>query len=375
MLTAKGQKPKALKLVITGGHHNSALAVLDELSKLGEHNYLWFGHRYTIWKDTKESAEYKEVTKQGINFIDLKAGKFYKTYNPAKLIRIPRGFFNAFYHLAKFKPDAVLSFGGYLAAPTALAAAILRIPIYTHEQTVVAGWSNLFISRFAKKVFVSWEESSQYFPKEKVVVTGLPLRKELLAIKKQPSTNKQLPFTIYITGGKQGSQVINKVVERALPKLLKEFYVIHQCGSVSFLNSKEVLLKAVKKLPKELQSRYIVEEYFFPEVLADIFKKANFVISRGGAHSVYELSVLAKPAIIIPIPWVSHNEQMENAKILEKSGSAIIIDEKTLNDQELIKQCENLAKNYIEYKKSAEKFSKKIKKDAASKIAAYLLTQ
>jgi UDP-N-acetylglucosamine--N-acetylmuramyl-(pentapeptide) pyrophosphoryl-undecaprenol N-acetylglucosamine transferase len=370
-----------LKFVITGGHHNSALAVVDELNKHGKHQYLWFGHRHSVWGDKADSAECKEIAERNIPFVDLKAGKLYRTFSPAKLVRLPRGLLNASWHLAKFRPDLILSFGGYLAAPTAIAGAVLKIPIHTHEQTSVAGWSNRLIAKLAQKIFITWPESAKYFPKNKVIITGLPIRKELLAtISPRLWRGRRQPpplagrATIYITGGKQGSHTINKIVKEALPQLLKSYNIIHQCGSVSFLNSKKDLEEAASKLPPKLKNNYLVEEYYPSEILADILQKADFIIGRGGAHTIYELAFLAKPSIIIPIPWVSHGEQLENAKILKKAGSSIIINENNFTTQNLIKACQTMKKELKHRKSKAQEFSKTIKSDAASKIAREILS-
>ena len=360
-----------MRIVITGGHHNSALAVIDTLNQQGKHTYLWFGHQHSVWGDKNVSAEYREVTMRGIPFIDLKAGKLYKTYHPRKLIRLPRGFLNAFYHLIQFKPDLVLTFGGYLSPPTALAAWFLHIPIFVHEQTVVAGWSNRFVARFARKVFVTWEESAKFFPQNKVVVTGLPLRKEIRAAKrigKQGAGSKKAQ-TMYITGGKQGSLTINKVVKKALPQLLREFSIIHQCGSVSFLNSKKELEKAVSTLSSQQQKKYQVRDYFFGKDLTSVLQQADFVVCRGGAHTIYEMAYLEKPCIIVPIPWVSHQEQLKNAQVLQRAGTSLILEERNFNSQALLKACYEMRDNFRNYKKKALVLSEVIKKDAASKIA------
>lgn len=366
-----------MKIVITGGHHNSALAVLDELDKLGKHEYVWFGHKRSVWKDKTDSAEYKEVTQRKIPFIDLKAGKLYRTFNPAKLIRIPFGFINAFYNLINIRPQLILSFGGYLAAPTALAGWLLRIPILTHEQTTVVGWSNRIVGKLSREVFLTWSESKRFFEESKTIVTGLPLRKEVLLAKNQKvkdqklgsKVKRQQPMAVYITGGKQGSHTINSVVKDVLPHLLKEFSVIHQCGSVSFLGSKQELLKAVSFLPEKLRNKYKVAEYLFAEEVGDVFREAAIVVSRGGAHTTYELAYLGIPSIIIPIPWVSHNEQYKNALVLNNAGVGEIIKEKDFTPERLMQTIQKIKNNYKEYRANAEKLSKTIPNNAAQVIA------
>lgn len=158
-----------LKLVFTGGHHNSALSVAQEIKKRGIGDIVWFGHKYSMLGDKNVSAEYREVTQNEIRFRELIAGKVYKTFNPVHWIRLPLGFLQAFFFLLQERPDLVVSFGGYLAAPVVFCAWVLGIPIVTHEQTTVVGLANRFIAWFADKVFVTWPQSKQYFPSDKVV--------------------------------------------------------------------------------------------------------------------------------------------------------------------------------------------------------------
>ena len=173
--------PKS-SLVITGGHHTGALEVAKSFSASGV-PVVWFGHRHSLWGDPSDSAEYREVTAAGIPFYDLWAGKFYRTLNPLKLIRIPYGFLQAFHYLITLKPSGIVSFGGYLAVPTVICGWLLGIPSVTHEQTVVGGWANRLIALFAQKIAVSWPESLKYYPQHKTILTGLPLRPEILKMK------------------------------------------------------------------------------------------------------------------------------------------------------------------------------------------------
>ena len=360
------------KLIFTGGHHTSALAVIDILKKSAVQNtkykILFAGHRYSMHRKKVDSAEYREITARGIPFYNLKAGKIYRTWDPLEWLRIPLGFLQAFKILRKTKPDLIVSFGGYLAAPIVLAGWLLGIPSITHEQTVVSGWANRFIAKFVKKVLISWPESARFFPKEKVVLTGLPLRKEIVSLakeRKKISTADHQINTIYITGGKQGSQAINRAVEGCLEKLLSDFEVIHQCGSLDF----EKFLKTEDNLPEKLKARYIVKDYFPQNEIAQVYRIADFVVGRAGAHTVYELAALGKPAILIPILWSSHNEQQENAEILERVGLAEIIPQKELNPRTLLEACHRVGKHLRELEEPAEKARRLVCLDAAEKIA------
>ena len=308
------------KVVITGGHHSSALPVVEKLkSEHSDIELYWFGHRFSQKGNKSDTLEYREITALNIPFYDLKAGKFYKTYNPVRLLKIPFGFFQAVFLLLKVKPDLIVSFGGYLAVPIVLAGWILGIPSITHEQTVVVGLANRLISKFAKKVLISWKTSEEYFDNKKVVFTGLPLRKSIFnASSHSFGINQKLP-SIYITGGKTGSHIINMLVLNILPELLKSYNVIHQCGEHSILNDYEKLLSKYAALG-ETKGRYFLRKFVFDDEIGEAFKTADVVISRSGAHTVMELIALEKPCILIPIPWASHNEQYENALLIKNVG-------------------------------------------------------
>jgi len=372
---------KEVKIAFVGGHHTPALAVLDALAtncELPATSFFWIGHKFSMWGDKNVSAEYQEVIRRGIPFYDLKAGKLYRTFHPLKLIRLPFGFLQAFYYLFKIRPQLIVSFGGYLAPPVVISGWLLRIPSVTHEQTVVGGWANRLVAKFAKKVFVTWEESLKYFPKEKTIVTGNPLRKSIFA--KAPNSKSQIPNkfqisnskfkTIYITGGKQGSHIINETVREALPELLKKYNVIHQCGRSTVFNDYEKLSAFSSQLPEDLRSRYFLRDYFTEEEIGAVFAAADLVISRAGANIVYELAALGKPAILIPIPWASHNEQRKNAKILVDAGSAVILEEKDLTPSTLLLHSNRVIANLEKFREGGRRAQKLVRLDAAERIAA-----
>lgn len=357
------------KIVICGGHHNSALVLAEELIKEG-YQVLWFGHKYSMIGDKKPSAEYLEVTKKQIPFFEIKAGKFQPNYRFwPNLLRIPLGFFQSFLALLKTKPDLVVSFGGYLALPVAFCSYLLGIPVVTHEQTTVIGLSNLLISKIAKKIFITFPSSAKFFPQSKVILTGLPLRKNLFEMNKKLFSNSKK--TIYITGGKQGAHVINKAVFEILPELLKKFNIIHQCGSTTLFDD----IKTAEQIKCSLGNggkNYLVSEYFFDSEIGTIFGSADFVISRAGAHTVYELMVLEKPAILIPIPWSHQNEQVENAKILVDLGLAEILPQEELEKGKLLEFIltfeKNLSKYTLKGKFKIEKHAEKIITQEIKKI-------
>ncbi len=354
------------KLVFTGGHHTPALAVIEKLSD--QFDIYWFGHKYSMHGYDQISAEYKTITGLGITFYNLHAGKIFRTWNLIEWLRVPFGFLQSLWWLLKIRPQLIVSFGGYLAVPVVVAGKVLGIPSVTHEQTVVSGWANRVIALFADRIFVTWEQSKDYFPAGKVSVVGLPLRKDVLGGARKDSVDDittlltDLP-TIYVTGGKQGSQIINRAVIAVLPDLLEQFNVIHQCGSVDY----ETLEKETEAISGT--GSYVLKPYFDESQIGSIFDTADFVVSRSGANIVYELAALGKPAIFIPIPWVSHDEQRKNAKILEDVGSAIVIDQDDFTPDLLLSVCNYMLEKITEYKQQAGAARSLVKLDAVEKMA------
>lgn len=356
------------KIVVTGGHHTTALSVIEEIKKRKldydlDCEIIWIGHKFSMWGDRNVSAEYREIMSLGIRFINLKTGKFYRTAHPLKLLRIPFGFLQALFYLGKINPDLVISFGGYLSVPVAFAASLLGVPLVIHEQTASAGLGNRVCSRLARKVFISFSSSKRYFPENKTFLIGNPLRREIFFdghLFKFRNDAK----TIYITGGKQGSHRINDLVAGLLPVILFNYNVIHQSGSSSVYEDLVRLSEIKSGLSEELRERYVVKDFFGREEIGSVFARADLIIGRAGANTVYEIGALGKPALLIPIAWSSFSEQEENARFLVSGGGALVLGEKTLRGERLLSEINKIFSDYSTYQKNALGFSRHFKKDA-----------
>ncbi len=328
------------KIVITGGHHSSALPVITELrSRYPDIEIFWFGHRFSASGDKNDTLEYREIRALKIPFYNLQAGKFYKTFNPIRLIKIFVGLAHSFLLLLKIRPDIILSFGGYLAVPTVISGKILGIKSVTHEQTIVAGYANKVIAYFADKILVSWPGSKKYFSEEKVVETGLPLRDEIFTSKSNCFQFENNLSVIYITGGKLGSHNINKLVGESLEVLLSKYNIIHQTGDNSVYKDYDALTEKyenLKKSGKNLSGKYYLLKFVFADCIGEAYSKSSLVLSRSGAHTCSEIMALNKKAVLIPIPWVSHNEQNLNAEYVKSMGLCEILSEKEMTSDTLI---------------------------------------
>lgn len=343
-----------MKIVITGGHHSSAVPFIHKIQK--EHpdiQLLWVGHIHSLKGDSNESLEYKEIIGLNIPFYELQAGKIYRTFSFSSFVKIPQSLFASFRYLRKVKPDLILSFGGYIAAPVVAVGWVLGIPSITHEQTTVVGYANKFISLFASKILISWRDSAKYFPSRKVVYTGLPLRDSVFNVNSNEfDAGNNLPY-ILVTAGKSGSTKINKALEEALPQLLMFSNVIHQCGDYSVLNDYERLSRTYAKIKNALTGKYFLRKFIYENEVGEAFAKAKLVVGRSGAHTIAEILALNKPALFIPIPWVSHHEQQNNAELAKKEGLAEILLEKDLTGTALLEKVKYMLRNIPLYKVSS----------------------
>lgn len=319
-----------------------ALAVISELQERGYNNFIWVGHKFNQVGAKSPSAEYQTVTKLNIPFIDLKAGKLSRNWGGGEwgaaivnLVKIPWGFMHSLWIILSHRPDIILSFGGYLALPIAIMGKLMGKKVLTHEQTAVTGLTNKIIPYFADKIAISWPSSQKYYPAHKTILTGNPLRPEVFDVHEVDwQVNEGLP-TIYITGGNQGSHKLNVAVFEILGQLLEKFNVIHQTGNATVTGDFDKAGRLAQE-HRQKPGKYLYREFFFSKDIGTVFHKANLVIARSGANTVYEILALAKPAIFIPIPWVTHNEQYINAQVAQEAGLATILEEKQLSGVNLL---------------------------------------
>ena len=335
-----GGPDRAFKLIVsgggTGGHTYPALTAVRALQAR-----LAAGGRTVdvLWIGKAGGLEQQVAEAEGIRFASVATGKIRRASNPLKMIsaanvkdmgRVPFGVLQARTMVAHFRPDAVLTTGGYVAVPVGLATKLCRRPLVIHEQTVRLGLTNSLLARAATCVAVSSESTLPLLPAgtaQNAVVTGNPVRPELLH--GQPDKAVQalglhgfasnLP-TVYVTGGAQGAKQINNVIRDGLPGLLTKANVIHQCGRGNAAD----LQGAAASLPRELAGRYMVTDYVGPE-LPDVFALADVVISRSGAGTIAELTALGKASVLVPYAESAANEQFHNAQNLATVGAAIAL--------------------------------------------------
>lgn len=327
-------------ILFTGGHHNSSLVIAQALKKQG-YPVVWIGNKFNQGKDKSLSAEYQEVNNLNIPFYSLKTGKFYRKFNPFEHFKTILGFIQTIRYLIKIRPNLIISFGGYLAVPVVIIGWFLAIPSITHEQTTTTGWANKAIALFVKQILITHRSSLKNFPAHKTVLVGLPLEDDLLDAVK---TNKTFhPPLLFITCGKQGAHLINQAVFPLIPQLIKRFTIVHQTGP-NALNKDIDKARRLQQSLGRFKKRYLSAPYFFTKEYSLYLSSASLIISRSGAHTCYKIAFLNKRSVLIPIPWVSHNEQLQNALLTKRLASTIILQEKNLSPSSLLQATEQALK-------------------------------
>ncbi len=363
-----------MKILISGGHLTPALAFIEYIkNKYPDDKIVFIGRLYNKKNNQQVAQEKTEVEGLGVKFIPFTSVKLSKNTILTKIKSVPVLLFRIISTtgiLAKEKPDVFVSFGGYLAVPITIACWIMRVPIITHEQTRTAGIANTIISKFANKIAVSYEESQKKFPKSRTYLTGNLIRQSVLKPSKiLPKWIKKKPIkpVLYITGGSQGSEIINRNVSQILKPLLKNWFVIHQCGKPTETTNYFKELNVLKnQLSQANQENYEIREWITEDELSWIYSNAKGVISRAGANTTEEIALNKIPAILIPLPFSHNDEQLKNAQALSSNKQAILLEQKNLTPKVLLEATQLIQKYHRKFSRNLQLFSKT--KDSEEKL-------
>lgn len=333
------------KIVMTGGgtagHVTPNIALMPALRSEGfEISYI--GSYAGIEKGLIEA--------QGVPYYGISSGKlrrYFDIKNFSDPFRVIKGYGEAVRLLKKLKPDVVFSKGGFVSVPVVLAAKHCKIPAIIHESDLTPGLANKLAIPSAVKVCCNFPETLEYLPKEKAVLTGSPIRQELLGGTAE-NARRFCHFTasrpvILIIGGSSGSRAINTAIRDLLPELLKRYQIIHLCGKGNLepsLNDSE---------------GYAQFEYISGE-LADMFALADLVISRAGANAICELLALRKPNILIPLSAAaSRGDQILNANSFRASGYSYVLAEEEVTNTTLLTAIDYVFEHRASYLAAMEK--------------------
>ena len=318
----------------TAGHVTPNLALLPGLRERG-FDIHYIGSYNGIEKDL--------MAKAGVDYTGISTGKlrrYLSKENIKDIGNVMRGISEARKVIRELQPDIVFSKGGYVSVPVVRAAAMRHIPVIIHESDMTPGLANKLCYSAAAKICCNFPETLKLLPKDKAVLSGSPIREELLSGTREAG----LAFTglsgekpvLLMIGGSSGARNLNERLRSSLDTLLKTFDVVHLCG-------KGNLDEAIRR-PGYLQYEYISDE------LKDLFAMADVVFSRAGANAICELLALRKPALLVPLSKAaSRGDQILNARSFEAQGFSMVIEEEELTDDSLIRGILSLYENREQY--------------------------
>ncbi len=310
----------------TGGHIFPAIAIANAIRNREEDAEILF-------VGAKGRMEMSRVPKAGYEIIGLNVAGFQRKAslvnifkNIAFPFRLIGSLVHAFMIVKKFKPDVVIGVGGFASGPTLKMAALLKIPTLIQEQNSFPGVTNRMLAKKVDKICVAYKEVDKYFPSEKIVVTGNPIRSDICLINKKQDEayeffkldpNKK---TIAVIGGSLGSKTMNVSIEASILKIKEEqLQLVWQTGEKYFTHffeaDQSILNGTIKIMP-------------FVDRMDYLYSIADLIVSRAGAISISELSCLGKPCILIPSPNVSGDHQTKNAMVLSDKNATIMISDK-----------------------------------------------
>ena len=319
----------------TAGHVTPNIALFPAVKEAGyEISYI----------GSYEGIEKELITAQGVPYYGISSGKLRRYFNLKNFtdpFRVIKGYFQAKKLLKKLKPNIVFSKGGFVSVPVVLAARKCKIPCIIHESDITPGLANKLAIPSATKVCANFPETLNYLPKEKAVLTGSPIRKELFSGNKIKgldfcgfTANKPV---ILVVGGSTGAASVNTAVRNLLPTLLQQFQIVHLCG-------KGKTDEAYNGREGYVQFEYISEE------LKDLFAAADIILSRAGANAICELLALKKPNILIPLSAAaSRGDQILNAESFERQGFSYVLKEEDVTNETLLAAVNEVYENRDKY--------------------------
>ena len=362
----------------TGGHIYPILAVTEELQKAAINGKIDLNLRYF-----SDPERYNFLlASNGILVSKIFSAKLRRYFDIRDLFDIPLFFISviqSFWKVFWFMPDVLFSKGGPGSLPVVLACWFYRVPIIIHESDSAPGLANLMASKFADRIAVSFNSSTEFFIaknaelSEKIALTGNPTRKSLTdnaleqeAAKQIFSFDSKKPL-ILIIGGSQGSAKINDFMLNASLELMEaDIQVLHQTGVNNFDDAKKELKFILENYTEKEMARYKIVPYFEKD-LQDAYAAADIIISRAGSGSIFEIAAFGKPSILIPLQKSAQNHQIQNAYEYAGSGAAIIVEEANLMPNIIISQIKKIVSDPEKFKKMSEA-AKNFSKPEAAKI-------
>ncbi len=353
----------------TGGHLYPGIAIAQELKRqVAGADVLFVGHARGLTGDIvkREGFEFKELRMSPLKGVSIRGG--IKT-----TLRLPAACWQSGRIISQFNPQAVLGVGGYSAGPVIVSAALMRRACYLQEQNVYPGLTNRLLTKLVKKIFISYQATTNYFPEQKTLLTGNPVRMEMtkLPIKNEALQKLNLSpdkFTVLVFGGSQGAQRINRGLLEALPLLEKEktsIQIVHQTGERDYSEVKAAYGR------QEIKAHVVSFIYDMPSAYAT----ADMVICRAGATSLAEITTTAKPALLIPYPHAANDHQRKNAEVLARAKAAQVMSDADVTGAGLAEVIQELMHNREKLAQMSKNSRDLSRPNAARQIVEHILAE
>ncbi len=354
-------KEKKFRLMLvgggTGGHLFPALATAEEICqriKTTRVLFLGTGRKMDTTGLAGTGYSAKRIFCYGLkgkNLLNLIKAIFF----------LPVSFIQACYYIIQFKPNVVFGVGGYVSGPVVLAAKLLGKKTVIHEQNSVPGMANRKLGRIADKVCISLPHSASYFPPEKCILTGNPVRKQIVACSKEKKRVADETPVLLILGGSLGAHRVNELVVEAIRKsvFLQSIKIYHQTGSAD----EEIVQNSYREMGVDAE----VSAFF--KDMATVYRHVDLLVSRAGATTLAELAVLGIPALLIPYPFAADDHQRKNGEYYVTGGGCKMFIEKELTSTRLSEEIEILLHNKDEMEQMSQKMRSLAIPEAAAIIA------
>lgn len=361
----------------SGGHIVPLMAVVNKIQALSDPVSTKLDIRY--FGDPGFYAD--ELKANNISLtpvVSSKLRRYFDFRNFLDIFRFIWSLFEAFWKVYFFMPEVAFSKGGPGALAVLTACRFYRIPIVIHESDVVPGITNSVSGKSARLIEIAFASARANFPKKAHVnVVGLPIRNDIFSQANPEDSRKLFKLTsalptILFLGGSQGAEKINNFIIENLLHLLPKYQIIHQVGPRNYERYKNEYQFVAEKIPPELQAHYFFAPYFGAE-LKDALNAADFVVSRAGASSIFELAAVGKPAILIPITGSPNDHQRQNAYEYERAGAGVVLMEENFLLNLLMITIDNVLKDPEKRAKMSEAAKKFFIPNAAENIARDIL--
>lgn len=360
----------------TGGHFYPLIAIAEQINDIADQQHFADVSLYYFSDTPYDDAALLE---QRIKFQEIQSGKLGLSYGLLKklesLLRVAIGTATAFWKLFLLFPDVVIGKGGYASVPTILAAWLLRIPVIIHESDTVPGRANKLMGKLATRVALTYPQAAVFFPKDKVAVTGQPIRRAIMSLPGEGAyeylgLEPGVPV-VFVLGGSLGARLINDAVVNGIVELTKKFQVVHQAGPK---NIEEIEKLSTSILGEQEEHRiYRPMGYLSPLAMGMAASVASVIVTRAGSQ-LQEIASWGVPAIVIPITHSNGDHQRKNAFSYAGSGAAIVVEEANLAPHILVSEITRI----IESKEISDQMKEACKKwhnpEAAHIIAEEAIT-